>query len=88
METPTGSEYRFHITAHFLSRDYANYEDHLGNRPTSEIANEMNVNLNVSKKHWEYFEANSYFDLIQDGYQVLNSHDQFYTVSKWPRSYP
>jgi hexosaminidase len=59
-----------------------------GTFPPSEISNETNINLNVSIQHWEYFEANPYFDFIQKGYNVLNSDDQFYIVAKWSGSYP
>lgn len=59
-----------------------------GTFPPGEIANETNVNLNVSIQHWEFFEANPYFDFIQNGYSVLNSDDQFYVVNKWSGSYP
>ena len=33
-----------------------------GTFPPSKIANETNINHNVSIQHWEYFEANPYFD--------------------------
>lgn len=51
------------------------------------VANETNVNINVTIQHWEFFEANPYFDFIQNGYSVVNSDDQFYMVGKWSGSY-
>jgi hexosaminidase len=51
------------------------------------VANETNVNTNVTIQHWEFFEANPYFDFIQNGYSVVNSDDQFYIVNKWSGSY-
>ncbi|KAE8443659.1 hypothetical protein EG329_001517 [Mollisiaceae sp. DMI_Dod_QoI] len=54
----------------------------------NDIANETNINTNVSVQHWEYFEGNPYYDFIKNGYSVLNSDDQFYMVGKWSGSYP
>lgn len=51
-------------------------------------ANETNINKNVTVQHWEYFEANPYWDFIKKGYSVINSDDQFYVVAKWSGSYP
>ncbi|KAH8773195.1 beta-hexosaminidase [Hyaloscypha sp. PMI_1271] len=48
----------------------------------SKIANETNINHNISIQHWEYFEANPYFDFMKNGYHVLNTNDQFYIVAK------
>lgn len=59
-----------------------------GTFPPSKIVNEMNINHNVSIQHWEYFEANPYFDFMKNGYHVLNTDDQFYIVAKWSGSYP
>jgi hexosaminidase len=59
-----------------------------GTFPPSKIANETNINHNVSIQHWEYFEANPYFDFMKNGYHVLNTDDQFYIVAKWSGSYP
>jgi hexosaminidase len=59
-----------------------------GTFPPSEITKKVSLNLNVSIQHWEYFEANPYFDFIKSGYHVLNSNDQFYIVGKWSGSYP
>lgn len=52
------------------------------------VANETNVNKEVSIQHWEFFEANPYYDFIKNGYSVINSDDQFYIVNKWSGSYP
>lgn len=52
------------------------------------ISNATNVNTSVSIQHWEFFEANPYFDFIMKGYDVLNSDDAFYVVNKWSGSYP
>jgi hexosaminidase len=54
----------------------------------NEIANETNINTNVSIQHWEFYEDNPYYQYIQNGYSVLNSDDAFYMVSKWSGSYP
>jgi len=48
----------------------------------------IEISTNVSVQHWEYYEDNPYYDFIQNGYQVLNSDDQFYIVNKWSGSYP
>lgn len=58
-----------------------------GTFPPSALPNITNVNQNVSIQHWEFFEANPYFDFIQRGYNVLNSDDGFYIVGKFS-SYP
>jgi hexosaminidase len=47
-----------------------------------------NINKQVSIQHWEFFEANPYWDYIKNGYNVLNSDDAFYMVGKWSGSYP
>ncbi|TVY84722.1 Beta-hexosaminidase [Lachnellula suecica] len=59
-----------------------------GTFPPSHLANETNVNTNVSFQHWEFFEDNPYFDFIKNGYSVLNSDDSFYVVAKYSGSYP
>jgi hexosaminidase len=59
-----------------------------GTFPPSKIVNETNIDHNVSIQHWEYFEANPYFDFMKNGYHVLNTDDQFYIVAKWSGSYP
>jgi hexosaminidase len=59
-----------------------------GTFPPSHLANESNVNTNVSVQHWEYFEDNPYFDFIKNNYSVLNSDDSFYVVAKYSGSYP
>ncbi|GAB7355847.1 hypothetical protein MBLNU459_g6509t1 [Dothideomycetes sp. NU459] len=51
-------------------------------------SNATNVDTSVSVQHWEFFEANPYFDFIQHNYSVLNSDDGFYVVAKWSGSYP
>lgn len=47
-----------------------------------------NIATNVSIQHWEFFEDNPYWDYIKNGYDVLNSDDAFYIVSKYSASYP
>lgn len=59
-----------------------------GTFPPSKLSNMTNVATNVSIQHWEFFEANPYFDFIKNGYSVLNSDDAFYVVNKWSGSYP
>lgn len=51
-------------------------------------ASTTNVNKSVSIQHWEFFEANPYYDFILNDYDVLNSDDSFYIVAKWSGSYP
>ncbi|TVY53035.1 Beta-hexosaminidase [Lachnellula cervina] len=59
-----------------------------GTFPPSSLPNTTNVAANVSIQHWEFFEANPYFDFIKKGYSVVNSDDAFYVVNKWSGSYP
>ncbi|CEJ92676.1 hypothetical protein VHEMI08310 [[Torrubiella] hemipterigena] len=47
-----------------------------------------NISKDVSVQHWEYFEDNPLKDYIQNGYDVANSNDNLYVVSKWSASYP
>ncbi|KAF8208633.1 putative beta-hexosaminidase [Mycena galopus ATCC 62051] len=54
---------------------------------TSEPSNTSTVSRNITIQHWEFFEDNP-FDLIKQGYNVLNSDDAFYIVGKWSGSYP
>ncbi|KAL1965254.1 hypothetical protein VTN77DRAFT_5856 [Rasamsonia byssochlamydoides] len=51
-------------------------------------SNATNVDTSVSIQHWEFFEANPYWDFIKNGYNVLNSDDAFYIVNKYSGSYP
>lgn len=46
-----------------------------------------NIHKDVSVQHWEYFEDNPLSDYIANGYQVVNSNDDFYIVNKWGPSY-
>ncbi|OBT49922.1 hypothetical protein VE04_09895 [Pseudogymnoascus sp. 24MN13] len=59
-----------------------------GTFPPGAIANETNVNTNVSIQHWKFQDGNPYHQYIQRGHQVLNSDHTFYMVGKWSRSYP
>ncbi|KAJ7134281.1 putative beta-hexosaminidase [Mycena epipterygia] len=54
---------------------------------TNEPSNTSVVSRNITIQHWEFFEDNP-FDLMKDGYSVLNSDDAFYIVGKWSGSYP
>lgn len=54
--------------------------------PKAKYAN--NISKDVSVQHWEYFEDNPLTDYIQNGYDVVNSNDNLYVVSKWSASYP
>jgi hexosaminidase len=54
--------------------------------PSSNYTN--NIATNVSVQHWELYEDNPYWDYIKNGYDVLNSDDAFYIVSKYSSSYP
>jgi hexosaminidase len=47
-----------------------------------------NVDTSVSIQHWEFYEANPYWDYIMNGYNVLNSDDAFYIVNKYSAGYP
>ena len=83
-------EYNLYVNTmhHYIGQKYDKKVRIWGTFPPSSLANETNVNTNVSIQHWEFFEANPYFDFIKNGYQVLNSDDQFYMVGKWSGSYP
>ncbi|RDW79819.1 glycoside hydrolase-1 [Coleophoma cylindrospora] len=61
-----------------------------GTFPPSDTAtvNGTQISTDVSIQHWEFFEANPYFDFIMNNYSVLNSDDGFYAVNKWSGSYP
>ncbi|KAJ7242830.1 putative beta-hexosaminidase [Mycena haematopus] len=54
---------------------------------TNEPSNTSTVSRNITIQHWEFFEDNP-LDLINQGYNVLNSDDGFYIVGKWSGSYP
>ncbi|KAJ7695746.1 putative beta-hexosaminidase [Mycena rosella] len=54
---------------------------------TNEPSNNSAVSRNITIQHWEFFEDNP-FDLIKEGYTLLNSDDGFYIVGKWSGSYP
>ncbi|KAJ7196561.1 putative beta-hexosaminidase [Mycena pura] len=54
---------------------------------TNEPSNTSSVSRNITIQHWEFFEDNP-FDLIKEGYNVLNADDAFYIVGKWSGSYP
>ncbi|KAJ7457669.1 putative beta-hexosaminidase [Mycena galericulata] len=54
---------------------------------TNEPSNTSTVSRNITIQHWEFFEDNP-FDLIKEGYSVVNSDDAFYIVGKWSGSYP
>jgi hexosaminidase len=47
-----------------------------------------NIHKDVSVQHWEFFEDNPLYDYIKNGYQMVNSNDDFYIVNKWGGSYP
>lgn len=55
---------------------------------TNEPSKVSSVSKNVTIQHWEFFEDNPFWDLIKNGYTVLNSDDSFYIVGKWSGSYP
>ena len=60
-----------------------------GTFPPNSTSGASNVHKNgISIQHWEFFEANPYFDYIRNGYSVLNSDDAFYIVNKYSGSYP
>ncbi|KAJ7465296.1 beta-hexosaminidase [Mycena latifolia] len=54
---------------------------------TNEPSSTSTVSRNITIQHWEFFEDNP-FNLIKQGYSVLNSDDGFYIVGKWSGSYP
>ncbi|KAJ7750949.1 beta-hexosaminidase [Mycena maculata] len=54
---------------------------------TNEPSNTSTVSRNITIQHWEFFEDNP-FDLIKEGYTVVNSDDSFYIVNKFSGSYP
>lgn len=54
--------------------------------PSSNYTN--NIATNVSIQHWELYEDNPYWDYIKNGYDVLNTDDAFYIVSKYSAGYP
>ncbi|KAJ7246384.1 putative beta-hexosaminidase [Mycena rebaudengoi] len=54
---------------------------------TNEPSNKSTVSRNITIQHWEFFEDNP-FNLIKNGYSVVNSDDAFYIVGKWSGSYP
>lgn len=60
-------------TADFISAESGKATRIWGTFPPA--SNETNVNKSISVQHWEFFEANPYFDFIQNGYEVLNSDD-------------
>ena len=47
-----------------------------------------NISKDVTIQHWEFFEDNPLFDYIDNGYNVINSDDHFYIVTKYSTSYP
>ena len=47
-----------------------------------------NVSTEVSYQHWVMYEDKPFQDYIQNGYNVLNTDDAFYMVSKYSTSYP
>lgn len=47
-----------------------------------------NINTNVTVQHWEFFEDYPLQDYIQNGYDVINSDDHNYIVTKYSTSYP
>lgn len=84
------AEYNLYVnTMHdYISQNFGKKVRIWGTFQPSEIVGETNINLNVSIQHWEYFEANPYFNFIKNGYHVLNTDDHFYIVAKWSGSYP
>lgn len=82
-----------------LADDYNNYVDTMDEFigqygktiriwGTNEPSNRTSVNKNVIIQHWEFFEDDP-FELIQEGYRVINSDDAFnYIVIKFSESYP
>ncbi|KZV69808.1 glycoside hydrolase family 20 protein [Peniophora sp. CONT] len=55
---------------------------------TNEPSNTLFVSKDITIQHWEFFEDNP-FDLIEQGYNVINSDDGFqYIVMKFSGSYP
>lgn len=58
-----------------------------GTFPPNSSENAVNVEKNVSVQHWEGTEDNAYLDFIKNGYDVLNSDDAVYMVTKWSNTF-
>jgi hexosaminidase len=54
---------------------------------TNEPSNSSSVSKNITIQHWEWFEDDP-VALLEAGYEVINSDDAFYIVSKFSASYP
>jgi hexosaminidase len=82
------SDYTYFVNSmnDFISEESGKSIRIWGTFPPSD--NTTNVNTTVSVQHWEFFEANPYWEFIMNGYDVLNSDDGFYLVAKWSGSYP
>lgn len=84
------SEYNRYVNTmnSYIGERYSKNVRIWGTFPPNSIPDEDNINTNVSIQHWEFYEGNPYQQYIKGGYNVLNSDDAMYMVSKWSGSYP
>lgn len=82
--TGAGADYNLFVNAMagFIAAESGKDTRIWGTFPPRESYAE-NVFKNVSVQHWEFFEDDPYLDYILNGYDVVNSNDDFYVVNKW-----
>ncbi|KAJ4203245.1 hypothetical protein NW767_005359 [Fusarium falciforme] len=70
---------------HFITQESGKKVRIWGTFPPSSGSN---VDKSVSIQHWANFEAHAVTDWLANDYNVLNSGDDLYVVSKWSAGYP